>query len=297
LFSTAAHYGNNYYDYQNSGASAVAGGFPQSFGLPVSTPGGTGWNILTGNNANGASLAGLLNRVEQSAGIDFQWHVQPQTMLFVGYNFSLVNYIGDEPIGVYNYVDTASHARSVIYKSDSRDSMTHYGYVGAEHEFTANLSGMARLGASYTDSYNDPLNPSTQLNPYADLNVSYTYIPGSYVQLGFTHDVNSTDVASLDSAGRITQYQESSTFYADVNHRITSKLLATLVGRVQYSSYQFGANSGNGDTIYSFGANLNYQINRHFAAEVGYNYDDLVSDIFGRSFERNRVYIGMTANY
>ena len=219
-------------------------------------------------------------------------------MVFVGYNFSIANYLGDEPIATFNYYDAALNKRSIVYRSDSRDSMTHYGYLGAQHEFTANLSGTARVGASYSDSYNDPLQTSTSLNPYVDLNVSYTYIPGSYVQIGFTHDVNSTDIASLDSGGHLTQYQESSTLYADINHRITSKLLATAVGRVQYSDYiSNGSTTGSADTVYSVSLNLNYQINRHFAVEAGYNYDDLVSDIVGRSYDRSRVYLGLIANY
>ena len=303
LFSTAIHYGNNYYDYDNSGASLMSPQplfppFGTQFGMPVSTPGVSGFNSL---NAPGASYAGLLNRIEQSAGIDFQWHLQQETMLFVGYNFSLVNYTGDEPIAVFNYVDNyvdqSPASRSVVYRSDSRDSMTHYGYVGVQHDFTSNLSGMARGGVSYTDSYNDPLQNSTSLAPYADLNISYTYIPGSYVQLGFTHDINSTDVATVGSNGSLTQYQESSVVYADINHRFTPKLLGTAVARYQYSTFEGGASTGGGDSSFGFGLNVYYAINPHFYADAGYNYDNMKSDLGGRGYERNRVYIGLGANY
>jgi hypothetical protein len=302
-FSTALHYNNSFYDYSNSGTTlggpTPSGIFPV---LPVSTPGGSGFNQLSGN---GASYAGLLNRVEQSVGLDLQWHFQKETVGFIGYNFSLVNYTGNEPIGVFNYLDTTynplvpgSGQRSVVYQSDSRDSMTHYAYVGVQHAFTSNLSGTVRGGLSYTDSYNDPLQNSTSLSPYADLSVSYTYIPGSYVQIGFTHDINSTDVATVDAhTGSLTQYQESSVIYADINHHITPKLVGTVIGRCQISSYEGGPYSSNSDTDYNLGVNLNYQFNTHFWAEVGYNYDDLVSDLAGRSYTRNRVYLGLGASY
>jgi len=236
-------------------------------------------------------------------------------MIFVGYNFAFVNYTGNEPIGVANLISgynptfglvgnppvlTAGSTptyKSVIYRSDSRDNISHYGYVGVQHEFTANLSGMARAGASYTDSYNDPLNPSTSVAPYADVNVSYTYIPGSYVQLGFTHDINATDIASVNSAGNLTQYQESSVLYADINHRFTPKLLGTVVGRYQYSTYQSSGSTGGGDTTYEVSLNLNYQINNHFSVEAGYNFDELMSGINNRTYDRNRVYLGLGANY
>jgi hypothetical protein len=267
-FSTALHYGNNFYDYQNSGATMA--------------------DIISGK---GPSLAGILNRIEQNVSLDFQWTIQPETMVFIGYNFSLVNYTGDEPIAFSPMLPTG------FYKSDARDSMSHYGYIGVNHQFTANLSGMVKVGATYTDSYNDPLQKTTSLSPYADMSVSYTYIPGSYLQVGVTHDINSTDVVQPGADGRLTQYQESTVVYADINHRFTPKLLGTVIGRFSSSSYTGGFYNNSSDEAYGLGVNLNYQINRHFSTDLGYNYDDLVSGIAGRGYNRNRVYIGLTANY
>ncbi len=296
-FSTALHYANSFYDYQKSGATL---GGPVSGVvtiLPNNPPNGVpGPNFLS---AGGATYAGLLNRVEQSVGLDLQWHFRQDTMGFVGYSFSWVNYTGNEPIGVYNYyaLDTASF-QSVIYRSDSRDSLSHYGFVGVQHSFTGNLTAAVKGGVSYSDSYNDPLQQTTSLSPYADLSVTYTYIPGSYVQLGFTHDINATDIATVDSNnGSLTQYQESSVLYADINHRFNPKLVGTIIGRCQYSTYQGGPNSSISDTDYNLGVNLNYSFTTHFSAELGYNFDDLISGIDGRSYTRNRVYLGLSANY
>ena len=50
------------------------------------------------------------------------------------------------------------------------------------------------------------------------------------------------------------------------------------------------------EKYYLVGLNLEYRFNPHFAAHVGYNYDKLESEA-GRSFDRNRVYIGVTASY
>ena len=297
LFSTALHYGNSFYDYDNTGAT-LGGPVSGVVAILPSNPANSlpGWDFLS---PGGPSLAGLLNRVEQSLGLDLQWHFQPQTMGFIGYNFSLVNYNGNEPIGVYNYyiIDT-SHFGHVVYRSDARDSMSHYAYLGVKHEFAANLSGTLRGGVNYTDNYNDPLQNSTSLSPYVDLSASYTYLPGSYVQLGFTHDINATDIANVNqSTGSLTQYQESSVVYADINHRFSPKLIGTLIGRCQYSTYNGGGYDGGSDTSYGFGANLHYQLNNHFSTELGYNFDDLVSGIAGRSYERNRVYVGLGVTY
>jgi len=296
-FSTSLVYGNSYYDYSNSGTTL--GGPPSG-----------SFNILTTGIPNGQpffqflssglpSLAGTLNRIEQNVSLDLQWHFQPETVGFVGYNLSFVNYLGNEPIGVFNYyaLDVA-HPGSLVYYSNSRDSLSHYAYVGVSHQFTANLSGTLKGGASYTDSYNDPLQTTTSISPYADLSVSYTYIPGSYVQLGFTHDINSTVVASVNAInGSMTQYAESSVIYASINHRFNPKLLGTIIGQCQYSTYQGGANASATDADYNFGINLSYHFTTHFSADLGYNFDYLQSNSTIPTYSRNRVYFGFGASY
>ena len=270
LFSTVLTYGNNFYDYSSSGATEAS--------LATSAP----------------SLAGILDRVEQSVALDLKWHLQRETTLFVGYKLSIANYTGGEPIAIVPFTTPTFNG---VYHSGDRDSLTHYGYLGVEHQFTSNLSGMVRGGVSYTDNYNDPMHMSPSWVPYADVSLSYTYLPGSYVQLGFTHDISATDQVAPDSAGHITQYAESSVVYLDVNHRFTPKLLGTVIGRVQYNTYQSGLAGSLDETDYGLGLNLNYQINQHFSVDAGYNYDNVVTSIAGGGYTRNRVYLGLSANY
>jgi hypothetical protein len=297
LFSTDLTYDNSFYDYSNSGTTAglLAPPYtitPTTLGLTHS--GASGWQSLSG----APSLAGILDRVEQDVSLDLKWHILPETTAFIGYEFSWVNYTGNEPIAVVNYVHLPTLVpQSLVYKSSDRDNTTHYGYLGIEQQFTSNLSGTIRGGASYTDSYADPLFPSTSWAPYADVSLAYTYRPGSFVQLGFTHDIGATDQVQPDAAGQLTQYSESSVIYLDVNHRFTPKLSASAIGRIQYSTYQGGQASSMDETDYGLGLNVTYQINQHFSVDAGYNYDDLVTAIAGAGYTRNRVYLGLTANY
>jgi hypothetical protein len=214
-------------------------------------------------------------------------------MGFIGYAYSWVRYTGNRQISPQQVINS----KLVTYMSDARNYNSHYAYVGASHEFSPNLSGTGRVGASYTDLYNDPVSPSKSLAPYADISLTYTYIPGSYVQAGYRQDMNSTDVVAPNNGGHLTQYQESSVFYFDINHQFTPKITGSLVSQYQYSSYKEGAYSGQGDSEVSVGVNLTYQINRHFSAEAGYNFDELFSNIDGRGNTRNRVYIGLGAHY
>lgn len=267
-FSTATYYGNDLYVYSAN----------------------TTTNALVGTDP---TTAALLNRMEQRVGNDFQWHFQPETMVFIGYAYSWVRYTTDgqkiaESQGAPPFAD---------YYSDARNYNAHYGYVGMSHQFSPNLSGTGRVGATYTDLYNDPVSPTKSWTPYADLSLVYTYIPGSYMQAGYRQDINSTDVVAPDNSGHLTQYQQSSMFYFDINHRFTPKVTGSLVSQYMYSSYKQGAYGGQGDSDVSAGVNLTYQINRHFSCEAGYNFDKLFSNINGRDNTRNRVYIGLGANY
>jgi len=265
LFSTALNYQNSFFDYQNSGATTA--------------------NLAT----QGASLAGLLNRIEQSVSLDFQWHVAPETVAFFGGQFGAVNYIGDEPIAINPGI-----VGPPIYYSDVRDSRSYYAYVGLQRRMLANLSFIGKGGMQYTENYNDN---ATSLNPYADISLVYTYLPGSYAQIGFTQTQNATDQVTPDANGRITLQTESSTIYASLNHKLTSKLLGTVIGRWQHSVYNQGLYNNQAFDYYNLGVNLSYSFNEHFSVDAGYNFDNIVSQIPGNSYTRNRIYLGVTAAY
>jgi uncharacterized protein (PEP-CTERM system associated) len=115
--------------------------------------------------------------------------------------------------------------------------------------------------------------------------------------LGFLHQQNASAIATVGSNGSLTQSQQSSVFTASINHQISSKLTGSLIGTLQDSRYYQGAYNNNSDLIYSLGANLNYAFNQHFSTELGYNFDDLQSNIPDYSYSRNRVYLGVTATY
>jgi hypothetical protein len=264
LLGTEISYENNLYDYQNSG----------------------------GNEIN-PSLAGLLNRLQHDISLNVNWRLQPTLLAFVGYQFEQVNYNGGEAIAI-NPIILASPVQS-----DNRDSRSQYVYAGGQYTPLDNLSLSAQAGIQYADYYNPaPGDPSTsQLSPYAKLSGTYTYLPGSYVQLGFTQSRNATDVVAPTANGKITEDQESSVIYGSLNHQITPRLIGSLLGQIQYSTFNGGTYDGQSETWYSLGLNLAYTITPHVSTEIGYNYDDLTSDVPGEKYSRNRVYLGVTGTY
>jgi putative beta-barrel porin BBP2 len=261
-------YANAFYDYTASGA------FRDDSGILIASP------------------SGVLDRIENSVHLDARWTIQPETIGIIGAQYRTVNYTADEPIG-----DSALNPSGVIL-SDNRNFHEYYAYVGADHTFRPDLTGSARLGARYTDFYNDPQGNGSGWGPYAALNFRWTYLPESYVELGLTEDVSATDLvgSSADTRG-FTSSAESTVVYGSMNHRFTPKLRGSAIGQFQNNSYSGGSFDSQSDQDFLIGLNLTYQFTPHFSSELGYNYDRLESNIPGRKFDRNRVYIGVTASY
>jgi len=195
-FSTTTHYGNNLVVYDNGGT----------------------------NSPSNPSQAALLNRMQQDVGTTFNWQFQPETTGFIGYDFTWVNYTGNEQIAPQYVLINPPNIRTVNYYSDARNYRTHTLYLGVSEEFSPNLSASVSLGASSTYLYNDPISKENSLSPYANASVTYTYMPGCYVQANFTQGQNATDVSTPSANGQLTQYQESSVFTLSLNHQLTTKL-------------------------------------------------------------------------
>jgi len=280
LFSTSVGYHNSFYDYQSHGD-----------GVPL-------------DEENNPSLAGMLNRVEQTANIDFQWHVKPTTVAFFGYQYGQNLYLGNEYIAPQTSVfrldppNPPILVRTVPARTSSdRDSLSHYGYVGVNHTFQENLSGTLKVGVQYSDNYADPL-PSTSLGPYLDTSLIYTFAPGSYAQVGATYSRTASATIALDPKnGTVVEDQGTAALYGSVNYQVTSKLMASALAHFQYGTYNGGSVNGQSDELYDLGLNLNYAFTRHFSAEAGYNFDYYTSAVPLQSYTRDRFYLGLTASY
>src|SRR6267378_1119486 len=114
LLGIEVGYANAWYDYDNHGATALAG------------------TIVP-------SLSGTLDRMEHSIHIDSRWHFAPQTTGIFGYQYSQMDYLGNEDI-------QGAPGNPLNLRSKNRNSRSHYLYAGVEHSFTPDLSGSAKIG-------------------------------------------------------------------------------------------------------------------------------------------------------
>lgn len=257
---------------------------------------GYGNNLYSYDQTGVGSRAAILDRMEQTANIDLRFQVTPQFVGFLGYQYGMSSYNGNSPLYLILIDPTPPGTYAPGPLSNIRDSQSHYGYLGAEYMFSSQLTGAIRAGVQAT-SYDSFSNDS--MSPYVDLSLTYAYKSGCSVTGGFKHTRNATDIVqpNLVNTAQPTLDQETSVIYGSINHQITRNLTGSLISQYQMSTFNAGAANDRSENIWLIGLNFDYRINRHWAVELGYNFDTLSSDLPNRSFDRNRVYTGFRATY
>jgi hypothetical protein len=263
-------YENAWYDYKDSGVSVDKG----NLGLPAD-----------GSPVLAPSLSGALDRIEQTPRLSLLYHVMPDTTASLSYKFQQVNYNGNERIAGF---------AGAYDMSSIRDNRSHTVYLGVDHKFRPDFFGSVEAGVSYYDYYNQH---KTAFGPYARASLTYVYMEESSLQAGYQEGRAATDLIGI--AGDEVHDAEDSVVFASVRQRIIPNLFLNLDGTYQHSSFNGGGSEFNdkSENFYQFGANLEFKINQNFSTHVGYDFDDLDSRIGGRSYKRNKVYIGATASY
>lgn len=238
------------------------------------------------------SRSALLDRLEHTFDLNARWQPRSDLVGLVGYQLGIVDYTGDE---LLNFYPTPPGPPADALTGKDRNSISHYGYVGGEYTVSEELSVAARAGLQYID-YTEV--DEDDLGPYADVSGRYQYVPGSYLQVGVRHERNATDVAGFGTASDVTLDQETTTLYGSVYHRLTARIAASLIAQYQRAVFNGGSFDGDLENFLLAGINLQYNINEHWAADFGYNFDRLDSDdADGRSFTRNRIYAGVRVQY
>lgn len=275
VFGLSVAYANSYWNYEDSG---------EVLGTPITI----GPNTI---RAISGSWSGLLDRVENAPQIDARWQLAPQTVGLIGYMYRDVNYTGDEYVS-----GQVINGTPLGIKSDARNFRSQYGYLGVEHNFRPDLFGSLKAGAVYTDNYNDPKD-TTGWGPYVSANLTWEATANTSLGIGFSQDFTTTDI--VGSALDYVRGVDNSVGYLWFRQRLAPSLYLSGQGTVQYSVFDGGGPNydGQADFFLMGSLTLEYQFNKHLSAHIGYNYDNLDSDVPNRSYDRNRAFIGLSANY
>lgn len=232
------------------------------------------------SSAGAGSRSALLDRVEHLFTMVGRYRIfdETSTEALLGYSFGLTE-------------STSKDSLDGVNLPSSRDSRSHYFFTGAGHRFTTDLRANGRIGVQYAEYPNAatavPAFQRSQTSPYIDVSGSWDYLPNSSAQLGVRLSRITTDISSSVDA-------EATTFYSSINHEFTPDLKGGLLAQFQISEYG-GANGT--DNIFTAGANLEWRFHPVISLEGGYNYDRQDADLAGRSYYRNRLYLGFKGTW
>jgi hypothetical protein len=247
------------------------------------------------------SRSAILDRMEQLATVNLNWKMMNELTGVLGYSYGHTGYTSPEPI-IFGTGATAATAFSTpgdVF-SQVRNSDSHFFFVGADEAFTSQLNGSIRVGGEYLDYYNVH---ASDTSPYVDASLTWTYMQESSLQGGVKHQHSATDVVGAlpattgPNAGQPVLDSETTAAYVAVNQKISGGFTGGLLGQFQHSAFNGGTVNGQSEDFLILGLNFAYRFNPYFNAEAGYNWNKLVSDISGRDYTRNMVYIGVRAAY
>ena len=179
------------------------------------------------------------------------------------------------------------------------DSTNQYLLVGLEHRFTPNTIAIVNVGAQFRDV--DGISGDQSTNPYLEANlrtqVNTQFTVRSFVRYG---------VEDYDTVFGVNQFDERLTLRVGVSgtYEVSQKL--SLYGGVDLVNTNFdsGRNVNSGTSIGSadetlvnayIGASLNFT--DILTGSLTYNFTNADSDLAGRSYDRNRVTVGVSAEF
>lgn len=227
------------------------------------------------------SYAGVLDRWEHYANLDVTWTVSPQTVFLTGYQIGFLDYTGN---GVFSL--PGGGAADI----DIKNAYSHYGYVGVQHTFTPNLTGSLKGGVRYNDYFNVPNGAAglddQNIGPYVQGSLRYNFLPDSFLEVGVAHDLSASDLSTLGG--------DSTVGWTALSHSFTPKFVGKVMGQVQNTDY---SELDQTEWIYLAKVGLEYHITENVSVNVEYNYDHVNSDDKSRTYDRNRVFLGVTASY
>ncbi|PZR78991.1 MAG: hypothetical protein DLM52_01920 [Chthoniobacterales bacterium] len=213
------------------------------------------------NNTAGA----FQNRIDNTVGNEFRYLILPTTSL-----------VGEYRIGFTTYLDADAKAT------------THFLLAGFDHTFNPRLNATVRAGVEIRefDEATGGSQNGDRISPHIETTV--TYALGARSNISWTNSYGIQEGDSTSSGGRTTFHTGLIAKYG-VTPRITTQLALFY----QHSGRDVqGGDTSEQDAI-DAALSVRYALTRYLGVQVGYNYTDLSSDVFGRGYTRNRIYGGI----
>jgi hypothetical protein len=208
--------------------------------------------------------------VRHGANQDFRFKVLPTTTAVAGYGYDTFDY-------------------DVI----PRDHDIHTLVVGADHYLLREWLLTGRVGAEYVLNDNPLLDDN--VGPYGNLKTVWNFLPKSSLTAGYSYGTEVTDTSAFGN-------QVSHTFDLGVSHAWTQKFVTSMSLQYKAATFERGqalaaVNDDFFDNFYSASIKAAYAWTEWFSTEAGYTHTTSDSDLPGREYFRNQVFIGVRGTY
>jgi hypothetical protein len=211
----------------------------------------------------------------------FRYQLTPQTVL----------------TGDYRYAQTSGDGRS----SDSTDQ---YVLLGAEHRFSPNTIGIIRAGAQFRDVDDG----SSSTSPYLELALNSQVTQQLSVRAFTRYGIEAYDTVLFHPDAGLVEFDDRRTLRIGVSGEYAFSPMLSVFGGIDYipTSYQEGRSvsapfvsnpSDLDDDIFNVYVGVSVKLTETVTATASYTFTDSRSDVVGRDYDRNRISVGVSAEF
>lgn len=202
--------------------------------------------------------------------------------------------------GDYRYSETAGDGLS----SDASDN---YLLAGAEHRFSPNTIGILRAGVQFhnVDDGSDNTSPYVEFALNSKVNTQFQI--RSFARYGIEgYDTVQRYDATLAAALDDVEFDDRTTLRIGVSGNYAVSPTLAFFSGIDYipTSYAGGRTIPGGvsvsdreEDILNLYVGLNIKITEVITGTVSYNFTDSSSDFAGRDYDRNRISVGVSAEF
>jgi len=197
--------------------------------------------------------------------------------------------------GDYRYSQTTGDGVA----SDSSDQFL---LAGVEHRFSPNTIGIIRAGAQFRDVDDG----SSQTSPYVELTLNSQVNTAFSVRAFTRYGIEGYDTVQLLSNGTLAEYDDRRTLRVGIGADYVLSPTLSLFSGLDYIPTSFGDGRsipfGNSvadlsDDIINAYIGVNLKINDFLTGTASYSYTNSSSDLLGRDYDRNRISVGLSAEF
>jgi hypothetical protein len=230
---------------------------------------------------SGASGAGSFeNRIENTFSNDFRFLLWPTTTLVAQYRIQFVSYQNNDTDAINQYIlGGFDHTFSPRFRITYRG-----GLQIRSSDSTQTIQVLIPVPPFFTT---ETIHTSTDsAAPYFEGTATYEVAKKTSLTWTSRYSIEEPDIPG--QTGRTT-FRTGLEGTHNWTPRISSRV-AMYYSHDHYAPSSISP-SFNEDSI-DMALSLRYAITRYLGIETGYNYTDILSDISGRGYSRNRVYLG-----